>query len=304
MTLQNKQLYKILIACGVVIFSFVPLLTFAQDGPSKFLIGIPGISGEDFNFNGYINAIYALFISIAALLAVVKIIVAGVKYMFSDIITQKSEAKKDIRGALLGLVVILGAVLILNLINPNLTEFSLDVKSLDPSPEQVQGVLNQITTNQSGRSIIPTNSHARVQLMFAEQCAERENHQLIRTTVNISCIRKGLTEKETSVAQKVSTEEIDILIQTYVDPFRSELAEATIAELLDVDQVYFSVDSIDMTDDGKQQIDNICSILVTQDGGVYKGVDDQVEEASLIINRGSNTTEDQLICISNPTDAS
>ncbi len=69
-------------------FLLLPTIGFAQET----LINIPGVGGD--GFDGYINAIYAMFISIAALLAVVKLIVAGVKYMFSDIVTQKSEAKK------------------------------------------------------------------------------------------------------------------------------------------------------------------------------------------------------------------
>ncbi len=70
-------------------------------------------------------------ISIAALLAVVKIIIAGAKYMLSDIVTTKGEAKKDIRGALLGLLLIIGAVIILNTINPALTDGGLNIKKLE-----------------------------------------------------------------------------------------------------------------------------------------------------------------------------
>ena len=111
--------------------ALVPTIAFGQQ---QFLVGIPQLqSGE--GFNGYINAVYAMFISIAALLAVVKIIVAGVKYMFSDIATQKSDAKKDIRGALLGLVIVLAAVLILTIINPNLTRF--DPSSIQQIDETV-----------------------------------------------------------------------------------------------------------------------------------------------------------------------
>lgn len=132
MTLRNKESNKKKLWIGVGILAFLPIVVSAQD--ISTLINIPQLSGED-GFNGYINAVYAICISIAALLAVVKIIVAGVKYMFSDIITHKSEAKKDIRSALFGLVIILGAVLILNLINPNLTQFNIDgIYSLPTAP--------------------------------------------------------------------------------------------------------------------------------------------------------------------------
>ena len=103
----------------------LPTITLAG---SDYLVGIPGLDSGATDFNQYINAVYAMFIGIAALLAVIKIIVAGVKYMFSDIVTQKSDAKKDIRSALLGLLIVLGAVLILTVINPDLTNFDVSVE--------------------------------------------------------------------------------------------------------------------------------------------------------------------------------
>ena len=85
------------------------------------LVGIPGINTQtSASLPGYINALYTAAISIAAFMAVVKIIFAGVKYMVSDIANTKEDAKKDIRGALIGLLIVLGAVLILNTINPQL----------------------------------------------------------------------------------------------------------------------------------------------------------------------------------------
>ncbi len=89
------------------------------------LVGIPYIEDNtDLTLPGYINALYVASISIAAFLAVVKIIFAGVKYMLSDVVTDKGAAKKDIRGALIGLLIVVGAVLILNTINPQLKELT------------------------------------------------------------------------------------------------------------------------------------------------------------------------------------
>jgi len=96
------------------------------------LVGIPGITDNGININTYINALYALSISIAALLAVVKIIIAGMKWMLSDVVTNKQEAITDIRGAVFGLVIVISAVLILTVINPQLTETQI---FLEPVPE-------------------------------------------------------------------------------------------------------------------------------------------------------------------------
>lgn len=132
-----KKIFFFAIATTV----FLPTVTFAQ----QYLVNLP-INTQG-NFDEYINLLYKMSISIAALLAVVKIIIAGAKYMLSDIVTTKGEAKKDIRGALLGLLLIIGAVIILNTINPALTDGGLNIRkivvpALNVSPP-VQTSVNQ-----------------------------------------------------------------------------------------------------------------------------------------------------------------
>jgi hypothetical protein len=104
-----------------------PEITLAQtQHPTSYttIVGLPGVE-ENAGFDALINGLYALSISIAALLAVIKIIVAGVKWMTSDIVTSKESAKKDISGALFGLVVVLASVLILTVINKDIIEVDL-----------------------------------------------------------------------------------------------------------------------------------------------------------------------------------
>ena len=68
--------------------------------------------------------------------------------MLSDIVTSKENAKKEIQGALLGLLVILSAVLILDTINPELKNFSIlrnaQPLGVDARSSQIQ---NQLRTN-------------------------------------------------------------------------------------------------------------------------------------------------------------
>lgn len=108
----------------LLIFSlfFTPLISFAEEAVPTFvpLVGIPGVDA-DAEFGTYINALYTLSISLAALLAVIKIVIAGVKWMLTDIVTSKENAKKDIQGALVGLLIIISAVVVLNFVNPKLT---------------------------------------------------------------------------------------------------------------------------------------------------------------------------------------
>ena len=96
------------------------------------LVGIPGLTDVnltgDQGLNLYINALYRLSISIAALLAVIKIVAAGAKYMLTDIVPAKEEAKKDIQGALIGLLIVIAAVIILNTVNSDLTKVNFNLE--------------------------------------------------------------------------------------------------------------------------------------------------------------------------------
>ena len=156
-----------------------PAAAYAQN----FLVGIPGVEqGASGSFDDYIQAIYVMFISIAALLAVVKIIIAGLKYMFTDIVTQKGEAKKDIQGALFGLLIVMSAVLILTVINPELTNFDPDISRVALLDAPIVGTaamnddLRSITTfdqNSNTRSI-PGDTNSELQLLFAQNCVAAE----------------------------------------------------------------------------------------------------------------------------------
>lgn len=118
---------------------FTPLISFAQETgniPTFVpLVGIPGVDA-DAEFGTYINALYTLSISLAALLAVIKIVIAGVKWMLTDIVTSKENAKKDIQGALVGLLIIISAVVVLNFVNPKLTSTEIFLEEVTGNPIQ------------------------------------------------------------------------------------------------------------------------------------------------------------------------
>lgn len=113
-----------------ILFFCLPLAIFAASQNTYTpLVGIPGVNPNT-NFDGYINALYTFSITIAALLAVIKIIIAGVKWMMTDVVTTKGEAKKDIQGALIGLLIVLAAVLILTVVNPETANVNLSFDKL------------------------------------------------------------------------------------------------------------------------------------------------------------------------------
>ncbi len=74
----------------------------------------------------YLNIMIKIFIGICAVLAVIMILMGGIEYMSSELISSKEHGKESIRNAIFGLILALGAWLLLNTINPNLlkTDFS------------------------------------------------------------------------------------------------------------------------------------------------------------------------------------
>jgi hypothetical protein len=139
---------KFLFIPALVLLS-IPEILFAQDRVYSPLVDLSNAGqGSDVqSFEQYINFLYGMSIAVAALLAVIKIIVAGAKYMLSDVVSNKGEALKDIQGAIIGLLIILSAVIILELINPQLTKKNIVFKEL---PELDRSLLHSLAVTVAG----------------------------------------------------------------------------------------------------------------------------------------------------------
>ncbi|MEK7572741.1 MAG: D-alanyl-D-alanine carboxypeptidase family protein [Patescibacteria group bacterium] len=103
------------------------------DTKYTLLAPLPGIpdfeSDPDKNpcaFGKYMNIMIKIILGIAAVLAMIMIIKGGFEYMASSLPSGKESGKGTITQAILGLLIALGAYLILFTINPNLLNFCLD----------------------------------------------------------------------------------------------------------------------------------------------------------------------------------
>ncbi len=76
----------------------------------------------------YLNTMIRIFIGLCAVLAMIMIIMGGLEYMTSELISSKESGKQKITDAVLGLLLALSSWAILNTINPKLLE--TDVGSL------------------------------------------------------------------------------------------------------------------------------------------------------------------------------
>ena len=95
------------------------------------MAGVPGLdTSQNYTFVQLINRLYIFLIAIGAVIGVIKIAFAGVKWATSASGGSISAAKEDIKGVLLGLIILMVPYIVLSIINPKFT--NLDVLKLDP----------------------------------------------------------------------------------------------------------------------------------------------------------------------------
>ncbi len=138
----------------VLLFSaFLLLSALTALAEYKLEVGIPGQVGEDtaVSLTDYIRYIYLFALGAVGIAALGTLIIAGFMYMLSDLVTTKEEARKYIMGAIWGLLIGLGAYLILYTINPDLIR--LKAPNLE-SPESGQ------SSSEGGTSSGNTNTNA------------------------------------------------------------------------------------------------------------------------------------------------
>jgi len=96
--------------------------------PIPFVQSQVTATGTYANATTYLPGLFRLAIGLAGLLAVVRLIYAGIKYMSTDAFGEKSEAKGIIENALWGLGLAIAAWIILYTINPKLVEINFNIE--------------------------------------------------------------------------------------------------------------------------------------------------------------------------------
>ncbi len=88
--------------------------------PLEPLPGEPDMTARNVDFGSILAALFKILIVVGGLVAVAALVVGGIIYMVSDVVNKKTEAKRRIKAAVWGLVLLLASYLILNTINPQL----------------------------------------------------------------------------------------------------------------------------------------------------------------------------------------
>jgi hypothetical protein len=90
-------------------------------------------------FGKYMNIMINLVIGLIAVGAVVMIVMGGIEYMTSELISSKQAGRERIVNALLGLLIAVGAYVLLNTINPQLLDMCLELEAVEITikPEEI-----------------------------------------------------------------------------------------------------------------------------------------------------------------------
>ena len=115
----------------------VPLLAHAQSTQNFVpLTNLPGIAefAKSPSLPNLLNNIYKICIGIAATLAVLQIMRAGIMYMGGDSVTEKKEARDLIAMSIIGLLLVLSPVIVFSIINPEILKLDINTSTLSTSP--------------------------------------------------------------------------------------------------------------------------------------------------------------------------
>ena len=140
----------------VMIFSVWTTVAYALDDYTV-LAPLPGTTkcgnnlGPDCktDFKTYLPGLFKWAISIAAVMAFIMITAGGITYMTSDSVFKTEKGRGMIENAIWGLVLVIGAYVILYTINPAILSFTLDITAVNPK-ENKSGIVGGTGTVTNG----------------------------------------------------------------------------------------------------------------------------------------------------------
>ena len=141
---SNLIIFFFILGCFLVL----PSQTKAEDKPYTLLAPLPCLGGsgtpgtEGYNpdcgtyanqttLEKYIPGVFNLAIGISAAFVLLNLVFGGFQYMSSDAFTKKEEGIKRIENSIKGLLLVVGAWLILYTINPKLLNVSLSIETIE-----------------------------------------------------------------------------------------------------------------------------------------------------------------------------
>lgn len=165
--------------------------------PLTQLPGIPTVASSE-SLPAFFNNLYKLCIGAAAVIAILQIMRAGVKFMTNrDSFTANKEAKELITNSVLGLVLVLSPAIVFGLINPSILELNLDLGGLTPRPPVV---------GSSTPSGAPGTFQGNDAVLWTHEGGDRQSDTL-KCASEGGTIAYGCTNTQTKVARVIQQTE-------------------------------------------------------------------------------------------------
>ncbi|MBU2068114.1 hypothetical protein KKE13_00835 [Patescibacteria group bacterium] len=116
------KIKKILTIIILLLIAYSLFMVSDSQAGFELQVDYPTIQGAEASTElaGYIRYLYLFGLSAVGIVALGSLVIGGFLYMGADTVTTKDRAREYIQGAILGLLIGLGAYLILNTINPDL----------------------------------------------------------------------------------------------------------------------------------------------------------------------------------------
>jgi len=184
--LHTKYSFKI------ILFGFLiclPLIAKAEYKLSIFYPLVKNISPEGGLLN-YLHYVYVFGLITVGLTALLGLTIGGFLYLTADSITSTEEAKSWIYGAVTGLILALGAYLILYTINPDLVKWKLNIADVTPLAGHLE-CINNICVNVLGKgqnSPGCTNPGSECNMIYPSVCNTNGDCGPCEACINNACI--------------------------------------------------------------------------------------------------------------------
>lgn len=145
-------------------FSLLPALTilalplFAHAAGTDFVPLLPSLPGltetrDATSLAPFLSQVYKICIGLAAVLAVLQLMRAGVMYMGGDSITEKKDARALIGTSLAGLLLVLSPVIVFSIINPKILNLDISAGNLQSTPATGSPAAPAVKTDNGGADL-------------------------------------------------------------------------------------------------------------------------------------------------------
>ncbi len=128
------------------------------------LAPVPGLTtgmvADSAGITNFLNNLYKYLIGIAAVLAVVEIIWGGLEIATKDSVSKKSDGKKRIWQALMGLALVLSPALVFGIINPAILNMSISMVALNVQNRTGAGSGTQTADTPAGNTAATSGTTA------------------------------------------------------------------------------------------------------------------------------------------------